>query len=68
MDVNLTKISNMSNNTVDSNWVSVARFAIEGVTQGIVGIFGLFGKSNKPFLEQLVSVVQNKITFLMKKF
>jgi len=28
----------------NANWVVTARFAIEGVTQGIVGIFGLFGE------------------------
>jgi hypothetical protein len=29
-----------------SAWVSQARFAIEGVTQGLVGIFGLIGNVN----------------------
>ncbi len=27
-----------------STWVFIARFAIEGVTQGIVGVFGLLGE------------------------
>ncbi len=36
--------SNVSSSGPDPDWVSDVRFAVEGVTQGIVGTIGLVGE------------------------
>ena len=43
----------------DSSWVPVAQFAMEGVTQGIVGIVGLVGEWFSEDMYQL-SIVNNE--------
>jgi len=35
---------NSTHEAPGATWVVMARFVIEGVTQGIVGLFGLLGK------------------------
>ena len=57
MDTNTTMAIPSGNNTDPSaedytEWISDVRFAIEGVTQLIVGIVGLVGKSTTHSLTQ----------------
>jgi len=43
MGNNNTLGGNNTHEVHSASWVIIARFAIEGVTQGIVGLFGLLG-------------------------